>query len=270
MQPKAEALARSIAACVANGKALLGDAKYLFDWGRFSTALALAVLAQEEFAKAFILRLASDNALPWIPEVRISVARHQCKHLLALVMEWLPVLDLSYEKMMRDRQRHEQMMAWYERSIARHKQGILAPDSEDPKPLEPKVSFPSEVADALNIYRHEEIERIREGGYPNRDEYWATGVARKIADGMIDRKKQSALYVAITRTGDVGLHPGLVTEEEASEAMARAERLSEEPEIFCKEYDKLKEILPLLFANLRDEHARAVGGSQNQKKTSTD
>src|SRR5947209_5565451 len=100
MQPKAEALKRSIAACVANGIKLLGDAKYLFDWDRFSTALALAVLAQEEFAKAFILRLVSDNALPWIPEVRISVARHHCKHLLALVMEWLPVLDLSYEKMM--------------------------------------------------------------------------------------------------------------------------------------------------------------------------
>jgi hypothetical protein len=81
-------------------------------------------------------------------------------------------------------------------------------------------------------------------------------VERKIADGMVDRKKQSALYVAITRTGDVGLHPGLVTEEEAAEAITRAERLSAEPEIFCNEYNKLKEVLPLLFASLRDEHAR--------------
>ena len=261
MQPKAEAVARSISACVANGNSLLGDAKHLFDWDRFSTALALAVLAQEEFAKVFILRLVSDNALPWIPEIRSSITRHQCKYLLALVMEWLPVLDLSYEKMMRDRQRHDLMMAWYERSIARYKRGILAPDPDDLKPSEPEVSFPPEVADALNIYRHEEIERLRKSGYPQRDEYWAAGVARKIADGMVDRKKQSALYVAITRTGDVGLHPGLVTEEEAAEAITRAERLSAEPEIFCNEYNKLKEVLPLLFASLRDEHARTSGES---------
>jgi AbiV family abortive infection protein len=108
MQPKPETVARSISASVANGKNLLADARLLFDWDRFSTALALAVLAQEEFAKAFILRLISDNALPWIPEVMSSIVRHKCKHLLALVMEWLPVLDLSYEKMMRDRQRHDQ------------------------------------------------------------------------------------------------------------------------------------------------------------------
>src|ERR1700685_3310291 len=101
MQPRTEVLAKSISATAQNGKKLLDDAKLLFDWDRFSTALALAVLAQEEFAKVFILRLVSDNALPWIPEIRSSITRHQCKYLLALVMEWLPVLDLSYEKMMR-------------------------------------------------------------------------------------------------------------------------------------------------------------------------
>jgi AbiV family abortive infection protein len=69
MQPKPETVARSISASFANGKNLLG-CRHLFDWDRISTALALAVLAQEEFAKAFILRLVSDDPLPWIPEVR--------------------------------------------------------------------------------------------------------------------------------------------------------------------------------------------------------
>jgi AbiV family abortive infection protein len=34
-----------VEACVSNGKKVVEDASLLFDWGRFSTALALAVLA---------------------------------------------------------------------------------------------------------------------------------------------------------------------------------------------------------------------------------
>ena len=53
----------------------------MLDWGRNSTALALAVLAQEEFSKAFILQLVKEGALPWISEMRQSIRRHHCKHL---------------------------------------------------------------------------------------------------------------------------------------------------------------------------------------------
>jgi AbiV family abortive infection protein len=60
----AENLSHSIPVCIDNGKKLLDDAKLMFDWDRFSTALALAVLAQEEFAKAFLLQLVVDDALP--------------------------------------------------------------------------------------------------------------------------------------------------------------------------------------------------------------
>ena len=62
MPPKAETLSKSISATIANGKKLLEDAQSLFDWERFSTAFALAVLAQEEFAKAFLLQLVADGA----------------------------------------------------------------------------------------------------------------------------------------------------------------------------------------------------------------
>ena len=47
-QPKAEVLGKSILATIDNGKGLLDDAKMLYDWDRFSTGMALAVLAQEE------------------------------------------------------------------------------------------------------------------------------------------------------------------------------------------------------------------------------
>jgi hypothetical protein len=72
----------------------------------------------------------------------------------------------------------------------------------------------------------------------------------QIANGSLDRKKQSAFYVDITKSGEVGLHPGLITREEASEAIERAERLSEGPDTFSDEYKKLKQILPLIFSDL--------------------
>lgn len=251
MPPNADILSASISTTMDNGKKLLEDAKLLFDWDRYSTALALAVLAQEEFAKAFLLKLVADEALPWLPEVQRSMARHQCKHLLALVMEWLPPVDWdnALESYRRFNENHERRMAWLQRCIDRYKQGILAPDPDDPEPKEPDVSFPTDVADALNIYRHEEIERLR-SGYAERDEESRGGKARKIADGMLDRKKQSAFYVDISKTGQVGLHPGLVTREEASEAIERAERLTEGPDIFSAEYRLLTQVLPLIFGNL--------------------
>jgi len=210
MPPKAETLSQSVSATNANGKKLLEDARLLLDWDRFSTALALAVLAQEEFAKAFLLQLVADDALPWLPEVQRSMARHQCKHLLAIVMEWLPPYDWEkvLEQYRMDKARHERKMAWLQRSIDRYRRGNILPDPDDPEPMEPDVYFPPDVATALNIYRHEEIERLR-SGKPWTDTDWAGGKARKIADGSLDRKKQSAFYVAISKTGEIGLHPDL-------------------------------------------------------------
>jgi hypothetical protein len=121
----------------------------------------------------------------------------------------------------------------------------------DPEPIEPDFVFPPDVATALNIYRHEEIERLRSGN-PWKDADWATGNVRKIADGSLDRKKQSAFYVDIT-TGEIGLHPGLIAREEASQAIQRAERLSEDPAIFSDEYKRLKDLLPRIFSNLKNE-----------------
>lgn len=144
MPPKSEALARSIAATIENGKKLLSDAEFLFDFDRYSTAFALSVLAQEEFAKAFLLQLVADSALPWVPEVRRSMTRHECKHLLGIVLEWLPPFDLEdlIERHKRDTARHEQRMAWLQRSIERYKQGNVLADPKDPEPTEPEISFP--------------------------------------------------------------------------------------------------------------------------------
>jgi AbiV family abortive infection protein len=248
---KADRFSKTISACIENGRNLLEDAEYLFDWGkhsgRFATAFALSVLAQEEFAKAFLLRLVADDALPWLPEVRRSIARHECKHLLAIVMEWLPLFDAdSFRERMK---RYDEWEAWSKRFRERK----FRPDADDPEPqLHNEVSFPADVATALNIYRHEEIERLR-GGQPWKAADWATGKARKVADGLLDRKKQSALYVTVTKTGETGLHPGLITREEASEAIKRAEYYKECSLLsYSDEYIKLKDVLALICANLKD------------------
>jgi AbiV family abortive infection protein len=254
MASKSETFSKSIRACAENGSNLLEDAKSLFDrghyLGRFSTAFALSVLAQEEFAKAFLLCLVADDAIPWLPEVRRSIARHECKHLLAIVMEWLPPFDAdTFKEGMR---RHNEWMAWVARQSERYKQGNIRPDPDDPEPPRRKaVSLPADVAAALNIYRHEEIERLRSDGHPWVDMDWTTGKVRKIADGSLDRKKQSAFYVNVTKTGELGLHPGLITREEASEAIKRAE-YSSEWWASSDEYSVLLETLPLIFANLID------------------
>jgi hypothetical protein len=133
---------------------------------------------------------------------------------------------------------------------------MLAPDPDDPEPKEPDVSFPIDVADALNIYRHEEIERLR-SGYAEKDEDSRGGRAREIADGMLDRKKQSAFYVDISKTGQVGLHPGLVTCEEALGAIEQAARLVEGPDVFSAEDGLLTQVLPLIFASLT---GKSIGG----------
>jgi len=249
-QPKPEVLDKSISTTIANGERLLKDAKLLFDWDRFSTALALAVLAQEEFAKAFLLKLVSNNALPWLPEVRKSIARHHCKHLLAIVMEWLPTIDWeNYSKKIQLRsERHEKLMAWYGRAMDRYKMG-MPDDPNDPRPTEPAIHFPEDVANSLNIYRHEQIERLRPSGYFDKDPE-AAGRARKIADGDLDQIKQSSLYVDIGRDGAVGLHPGLVTREDAETEIQRALRLAEMPDPYSDEYEAIERILGLMFTDL--------------------
>jgi hypothetical protein len=65
-------------------------------------------------------------------------------------------------------------------------------------PVRPR-HLPPGVATAMNIYRHEMIERIRRR-YPERESEWR-GHARKLADGERDRRKQTALYIAF---GDDG------------------------------------------------------------------
>lgn len=56
---------------------------------RFPSAVALAMLAQEEYAKAFMLVLVRDGCLPWTRELRRAARNRECKHLVGVIIERL-------------------------------------------------------------------------------------------------------------------------------------------------------------------------------------
>jgi AbiV family abortive infection protein len=217
---------RSILACLRNGKRLVDDAEW--STNRASTGLALALLAQEECAKAFVLALVRDEILPWTKEVRRSLSVHECKNLVTMIMEWLLTVNE-----LRSRQTFAELMR-----------------------TESAQRLPADVATAMNIYRHEKIERIGKRS-PERYSDWR-GAARNVADGNRDRKKQAALYVGIREDGDVESEPP-TSPEGFEEELARAKKLIEFAEdvdrkcIFAlREYELFAETFTTMFKDLAD------------------
>lgn len=185
---------RSITACIRNAERLLEEAEWAMH--RTSTGVALAMLAQEESAKAFVLALVRDGVLPWTDDVRRSLSVHEGKHLVTVIMEWLTAVDeASFNEI-----------------------GSATPATA------PSGMLPRDVATAMNIYRHELIERIGRR-YPDRRAEWS-GIARKLADGQRDRRKQAALYVRIGDDGSLSSEPS-ESQEAFDEEMVRTQALLE-------------------------------------------
>lgn len=217
-------LQRSITACIENGKSLLEEA----EWGvnRASTGAALAMLAQEECAKAFVLALVRDGILPWTDGVRRSLSDHECKHLVTMIMEWLlTVNELRFNEI-----------------------GAARSAADAPEVL------PPDVATAMNIYRHELIERIGRRS-PDRCAEWY-GPARKLAEGQRDRRKQAALYVRIGEDGSLASEPSvsqhaLVEELVRTKALLEFARDADRNCIFAfREYEMFADIFRAMFKDL--------------------
>ena len=153
------------------------------------------MLAQEEFAKAFVLALVRDGLLPWTEEVRRSLRVHECKHLVTIIMEWLLAVNE-----LRSSQSLDELY------------GEMSP------------CIATGCGDSDEYYRHEMIERIG-GRNPEHYAEWG-GAARKAAKGKRDRKKQAALYVDIRNDGGVASEPTMSTQEFETE-FAHAKKLIE-------------------------------------------
>jgi AbiV family abortive infection protein len=227
-------LRTTIQGCLRNGQRLVEGGELLRDFDRHPTAFAVAMLAQEEFAKAFMLVLMNEGVVPWTPEMRRSLHSHECKHLVGVLVEWLGP-------------------PWEEQE-----RRLKACIGGNP----PKPAIPHDVAVAINILRHEKIERMRTGySWPDPED---SGPSRKIAEGLRDRAKHRALYVGVTQTGWPESLPTRVTREEATAEVERAKQYAEFAEaafgnrvLSFDEYRVFKDVVRAVFADLSPRPEKA-------------
>jgi hypothetical protein len=183
------------------------------------------MLAQEEYAKAFLLYLVREELIPWDDGLRRVMRNHACKHLVAIVMEYIdPEWDTLEEL----------------RAIVNAESDLGG-------------RFPPRVRSALNILYHEKI-RGREFFYDDGDEY-EPDVA-DIARGARDRVKQDAVFTDLDKSCRVKAKrsPMNITGEEADAEYKRAERyastvryLIEHGDNNSIQLEKLKEATKLVF-----------------------
>jgi AbiV family abortive infection protein len=183
---------KAIPQVLKNGDRLAEDARQLIDYKLPPTAYALCILAQEEYAKAFLLHLISAGALPWTPEVRSLLHDHTCKQLMTSIMDFL---------------QPEDVFKW------------LVQQATDGHPL------PSRITDAISIIRHERSRRVPRSSWLVKSGPPCDSQARKIGDGHIDKNKQNAIYVGIGKNGEAASTPDNTTTAKAEAELEKTRRL---------------------------------------------
>lgn len=189
-------LTNGIMASIENGDRLVEDAKLMLDWERFPTSYALAVLAQEEYAKGLLLSLVEYKAIPWSNDIRRALHDHVCKQLISVILDYLsPDID---------------------EFLRRNDLSQI----EENKPI-----LPLDVLDALHVICHERIPR-------ERDRWWLDHLERPlvkrvedIAGGRLENQKQDATYVRLGKTGEVVSRPSQISPAVATTEVQRSERI---------------------------------------------
>jgi AbiV family abortive infection protein len=189
--PRKEDVQASIDACLANAERLMDDALQLEFQERGGTRLAVCMLAQEEYAKAFILYMVREELVPWDSDLLRVIRSHACKHLVAIVMEYIEPEWETFDEL----------------------QAILRTE------FELGDHFPPRVSSALNILYHE---KIRRGDFFDDNDYDPSVLA--VASGERDLVKQDAVYVDLDKSCRVKNAPMDVTREDAQIEYERAGR----------------------------------------------
>ncbi len=237
---------KAIEACKKNATRLYEVSRDLPVSGHPEAGFQLAILAQEECAKTFLLTLINEYILPWTREVERAMRSHECKHLVGIIMWYLNPSDEE---------------VWRRREGDRLFDGI-------------PVVLPQRVADAINILRHEKI-----GRWCSRDWWWVNDPqydveAKNIGAGILERRKQEAVYCTVAIDGS--FQQPKVDEVEAEEAIRRTRQMVD---LVCgwtlgsyKEEKAVKYALKELFSSLTDgdrtagEHLLAVGEEDVKKE----
>lgn len=215
----------SIETCIENGNRLLKEAQMLEFSEPPSTSIALIIIAQEEFAKAFLLTLVLKGIIKWNKYLWRATRDHKCKHLLVMIMDYI---NPNFDEFMK---RIKENLLWED--------GILPPN----------------VADALNIFRHEKLGRWKSGNWAWSEPMEYDEIAQKVGNGQIDKYKQRQFYVDITKDGSVLSYPD-ASQDEMEKERERAERLSflikgliDDKNVTFRDYKAVEEAFGVLFSN---------------------
>lgn len=265
-------------ACVANGDRLLDDADWIFyEENPAATPLTLAMIAQEEFAKAFLLLLVDRGVIQWNPLIHRATRDHVCKQLVGLVLSYLaPDWD---EESKRDKEwlaelnEHRRLMDEYERCSDKGERERIWKRVEE---ISGKWgSLPPAVADAIFILRHEKIGRWDASNWCWADDPEYDPLAKSLAGGKQDRKKQDALYVRLGSDGQVAVTPSQVKHDDAKTAIENAKRMRWFMEYIAKgnaggvEYDKIVSAFKAVFESLRKDESKADAGMRTSIQCGT-
>lgn len=229
MPESALQLEQIIVASNRNVARLIDDARELFEGDRFPSAYALAVLAQEEAAKVYLLDLVRLGDVPWTEGVRRAVRDHRCKQLLAEVLDYMD----------------SELEAILERAHLR------LPDPPD------LLRVPDRILSILEIFRYEKVGAFVDGHPP----FWMDDPrydqeALRIAEGRDDALKQDAIYVRVGRNGQLATRPEhAISREMAEKALERAKRLGgavggiEKGGPALWNYDEVRKVFRILFTD---------------------
>lgn len=225
-RPSERILSASISSCLDNGRRLLEETYDLEFRNPGATRFYLAMIAQEEFAKAFMLLLIRDEVIPFSAPILRAMNDHACKQLVGLIMDYV-------------------IMHWDEIDDLK---AMIAADSEMGE------KFPADVGSALELLRYEKIGRWEGKNWCWADDPNYEPVAVGIAEGKKDRRKQDALYTRIGKDGRVTALPDQFTEQEAKIEIDKAGRYAQlvasasEGESRTYRYHKAVSAFKFLFA----------------------
>jgi AbiV family abortive infection protein len=193
---KSPDLKPAILASLQNGDRLTDDSELMLECERFPSSYAFALLAQEEYAKAFLLCLVVAGALPWSAQVKRALHDHVCKQLASVILDYLsPDID---------------------EFLRRHDLSRIG---------EKRPIFPNDVLDAIHVICHERLPRERDRWWLNSTDRPLDGRVTSIAAGRLDGEKQDALYIRLGKAGDVVAQPGQVSSQSAKDQLERAKRI---------------------------------------------
>lgn len=190
--PSREVLAETIRACISNGDKLRDESYDLEFREPPSLQLYVLLVAQEEFAKAFLLLLIRDGVISFGRPLLRAINDHACKHLVGVIMDYV-------------------IMHWDTVDEARK---LIAAD------LALGDRLPDSIESTIMLLRFEKIGRWESPNWNWQEPPTYERGAKNIAEGRADRRRQDALYVRIGGDGRVCPSP-VVTQEQIDQEKKR-------------------------------------------------